>query len=170
MDTNALVQDHDEFIARSAVDGLSTRGESLSVPFEHSLREFLEGAADVYQRSLDEYEDGILEARAARQVTVWVKTKGHRRGPFTLQSNFEPLRNLATPISKIHGCAPEEVEFSVPDLSGGWKHVVLEMDRTLDGNGLDPNVNEVTLTARKIGAPGPKTVPLFPAGKGKGRT
>ncbi|KAF5320515.1 hypothetical protein D9611_010724 [Ephemerocybe angulata] len=62
---NAYV-DHDEFIARSAVDDLSTRGESLAVPFQHSLREFLEGAADVYQRSLDEYEDGILERGRTR--------------------------------------------------------------------------------------------------------
>ncbi|KAF5320397.1 hypothetical protein D9611_010758 [Ephemerocybe angulata] len=151
---NAYV-DHDEFIARSAVDGPSTRGESLAVPFEHSLREFLEGAADVYQRSLDEYEHGILEARAPRIVTVHIKTGGKQYGPFSMQSNTTPLKALTVYISKI--IPPEEVEFSVPDLHGGWKHQVPSMDQTLDANGLDGSVTAITLTARRKGDPtGPR--------------
>ncbi|KAF6748866.1 hypothetical protein DFP72DRAFT_1174047 [Ephemerocybe angulata] len=88
---------HDEFIARSAVDGLSMRGESLAVPFQHFLREFLEGAADVYKRSLDEYEDGILEARV-RNVAVMIRVMETAVMPRSrmVQSNTL-IRDLITP-------------------------------------------------------------------------
>ncbi|KAF6750148.1 hypothetical protein DFP72DRAFT_851839 [Ephemerocybe angulata] len=131
------------FIARSAVDGLSTRGESLAVPFEHTLREFLEGAADVYQRSLDEYEDGILEARAPQEVDVMLFVDGKYHGPFKMKPSTVPLED-----KRIHSILrTKHVEFTVLDSATGQRRV-LYIDKSLAANGITNSV--VSLTARRL--------------------
>ncbi|KAF5320500.1 hypothetical protein D9611_010767 [Ephemerocybe angulata] len=123
------------------MDGLSMRGESLAVPFQHSLREFLEGAVGVYKRSLGEYEDGILEARVPRPVTVIIEIMD--TGTFlpqrTVPSNTV-LRELVSP-EVVHslgrpGLPAGGVSFTTVD-QHGQRH--LRMAKTIDENHLlDP--------------------------------
>ncbi|KAF5320491.1 hypothetical protein D9611_010741 [Ephemerocybe angulata] len=150
--------DHDEFIARSAVDALSTRGESLAVPFQHSLREFLEGAVDVYQRSLDEHEDSILEARTPpRTVRVFLFYKHISRGPFSVPS-YTVLKVLAQHLQSE--MPPEAVEFT---LDADARGAALFMDQTIDQNGITDSI--LHLGARRKGPP-----PFPGAEKGKRRS
>ncbi|KAF6756076.1 hypothetical protein DFP72DRAFT_1066900 [Ephemerocybe angulata] len=133
---NAYI-DHDEFIARSTVDGLSMRGESLAVPFQHSLREFLEGAVDVYKRSLDEYEDGILEARA-REVTISIRVgvngKYEHLTRFKVQSNLG-LRALAGMVPK-EVIEPQGALYFTAIKNKKGDEQILKMGGTIDSNGL----------------------------------
>ncbi|KAF6757861.1 hypothetical protein DFP72DRAFT_845345 [Ephemerocybe angulata] len=157
---NAYV-DHNEFIARAAVDGLSTRGESLAVPFQHSLREFLEGAADMYQRSLDEYaSDGTLEARAS-PVTVHVSMEGRvgENGEYKVPSTTL-LSHFAT-LPPANAIERTKLEFTAPDKS--WNPKVLYMDRTLEANGLQGTVY-LMARQKKVG-PRPVTVHIKVEGK-----
>ncbi|KAF6755274.1 hypothetical protein DFP72DRAFT_868518 [Ephemerocybe angulata] len=56
--------------ARNLVDEMSTRSSSVEVPFQHSLREFLEGAVSAHRRALDSDYGPDLEARNSYEVTV----------------------------------------------------------------------------------------------------
>ncbi|KAF6750209.1 hypothetical protein DFP72DRAFT_911360 [Ephemerocybe angulata] len=165
---NAYV-DHDEFIARFAVDGLSTRGESLAVPFQHSLREFLEEAADVYQRSLDEYEGGILEARTPRTVTMYVLfmkdgIRHYKVRPLEVSSD----KRLSELVPLVIGALPAELQmpaedfaFSVSTKPAGLPapdkemFKLLKMDKTIDD--LFPNSPSVTIQGRRKSAKKPES-------------
>ncbi|KAF5320492.1 hypothetical protein D9611_010742 [Ephemerocybe angulata] len=140
------------------------RGESLAVPFEHSLREFLEGAADMYQRSLDE-----LEARAPKpgEVLVHISIAGR---PDNLTPRLPPpfyvkptvlLKNVAVRLSAI--IPPAEVEFTMLGRPGP-----LIMDRSIAGNGITSA--EIHLTARQATGgvlPAPRTVTVHIKVEGK---
>ncbi|KAF6755576.1 hypothetical protein DFP72DRAFT_896071 [Ephemerocybe angulata] len=54
--------DHNELDARDSTNSLLVERNTVDVPFEPSLRSFLEGAAHAYQRALDDHDD-LLEAR-----------------------------------------------------------------------------------------------------------
>ncbi|KAF6748765.1 hypothetical protein DFP72DRAFT_1173990 [Ephemerocybe angulata] len=56
--------------ARNFVDELSTRSSSVEVPFQHSLREFLEGAVSAHRRALDSDYGADLEARSTYTVEI----------------------------------------------------------------------------------------------------
>ncbi|KAF6750285.1 hypothetical protein DFP72DRAFT_911531 [Ephemerocybe angulata] len=66
--------------ARNLVDEMSTRGSSVEVPFQHSLREFLEGAVSAHRRALDSDYGADLEARNFYKVVV---KQGNSHPPFT---------------------------------------------------------------------------------------
>ncbi|KAF6760997.1 hypothetical protein DFP72DRAFT_1062714 [Ephemerocybe angulata] len=65
--------------ARDLMDELSTRSSSVDVPFQRSLREFLEGAVSAHRRALDSDYGADLEARTVFQVEVW---QGNRNPPW----------------------------------------------------------------------------------------
>ncbi|KAF6755569.1 hypothetical protein DFP72DRAFT_896054 [Ephemerocybe angulata] len=54
--------DHNELDARDSTNSLLVERNTVDVPFEPSLRSFLEGAAHAYQRALDDHDE-LLEAR-----------------------------------------------------------------------------------------------------------
>ncbi|KAF6765590.1 hypothetical protein DFP72DRAFT_205413 [Ephemerocybe angulata] len=81
--------DHENVnFARSFVDELSTRSSSVEVPFQHSLREFLEGAVSAHRRALDSDYGADLEARDTCTVVVQ-EIPGLRARPphFSLEVN-----------------------------------------------------------------------------------
>ncbi|KAF5331241.1 hypothetical protein D9611_013144 [Ephemerocybe angulata] len=55
--------EYNELDARDYTNSLLVERNAVEVPFQHSLRSFLEEAADAYRRALDDHED-LLEARA----------------------------------------------------------------------------------------------------------
>ncbi|KAF6748804.1 hypothetical protein DFP72DRAFT_915510 [Ephemerocybe angulata] len=74
--------DYDELDARSIVDSygydsLSARSDSIEVPFQHSLRSFLEEAVVAHRRALDDEDQ--LEARANVNVNFRLDPPGEIR-------------------------------------------------------------------------------------------
>ncbi|KAF6743922.1 hypothetical protein DFP72DRAFT_1052478 [Ephemerocybe angulata] len=55
--------DYNELDARDFTNSLLVERNTVEVPFQHSLRSFLEQAADAYRRALDDHDD-LLEARS----------------------------------------------------------------------------------------------------------
>ncbi|KAF6753860.1 hypothetical protein DFP72DRAFT_1127522 [Ephemerocybe angulata] len=63
--------DYDEVDGRSLVDDLTVRGEAVSVPFQPSLRAFLEDAVTVHRRAIESINE--LEARDSVSLMVAVR-------------------------------------------------------------------------------------------------
>ncbi|KAF6743933.1 hypothetical protein DFP72DRAFT_858190 [Ephemerocybe angulata] len=55
--------DYNELDARDSTNSLLVERNTVEVPFQHSLRSFLEEAADAHRRALDDHDD-LLEARS----------------------------------------------------------------------------------------------------------
>ncbi|KAF6748832.1 hypothetical protein DFP72DRAFT_554476 [Ephemerocybe angulata] len=76
--------EYDELDARSAIDvpfaDISER-HIVDVPFQPSLRSFLEGAADAYRRALDERGDELAARESGIEVNVH-KQDGKRANGF----------------------------------------------------------------------------------------
>ncbi|KAF6743917.1 hypothetical protein DFP72DRAFT_1079333 [Ephemerocybe angulata] len=63
---------YNELDARDSTNSLLVERNTIEVPFQHSLRSFLDGAADAYQRALtDEHKDKV-------SVTISFRLKGKR--------------------------------------------------------------------------------------------
>ncbi|KAF6750174.1 hypothetical protein DFP72DRAFT_1043900 [Ephemerocybe angulata] len=131
--TNAAAysyNDYNELDARYQVDdggfGLAAR-ETVDVPFQPSLRAFLDEAVAAHRRSMSEYEH--LEAREIISVTarVVISDKEKRNPKFTF--NVDPAqKKLREFTPMMQPKVPQEIKLSdyTPWLGGkllvgGWK-------------------------------------------------
>ncbi|KAF6742671.1 hypothetical protein DFP72DRAFT_1053902 [Ephemerocybe angulata] len=89
--------DYNELDARDYADSLLVERNTVEVPFQHSLRSFLEGAAAAYQRTLDDHDD-LLEARANEKTHVFAVIH-----PFW---NGKPVAGEAKKLKEIGGQSP----------------------------------------------------------------
>ncbi|KAF6750184.1 hypothetical protein DFP72DRAFT_1173037 [Ephemerocybe angulata] len=89
--------DYNELDARYQIDDvLSERGfglaarETVDVPFQPSLRAFLDEAVTAHRRSMSEYEH--LEAREMISVTGRVKVSDNRKKDIEITYNVDPAQ------------------------------------------------------------------------------
>ncbi|KAF5341228.1 hypothetical protein D9611_006162 [Ephemerocybe angulata] len=132
--------------------------ETVDVPFQPSLRAFLEDAVAAHRRAVQEYDD--LEARA-KPFTLWIELRGakvqqHIMRGVTPDTTISDVQRAVAGGHYWPGVVAENIRIHGPDNLGD--HGYLGSDGTLGQKGIRENF-QISATVERKGTQGKGSPP-----------